>query len=443
MQVTETKVEGLRREYSVVVTAEALEAKTTEKLMTVREGFQMKGFRKGKAPLPLLKKMFGKSVLGEVVQETVEQTVAEHLKDSGHRPAQQPDIKVVNEQFDEGDDLTVEFNYECLPDVPEIDFSKIKLERKTVTVEDSSVDEALEKLAEGSVSYEARGKTAKAKDADQIVVDFVGAIGGEPFEGGTAEDYPLVLGSNSFIPGFEEQLVGAKTGDKRAVNVTFPENYGAANLAGKDAIFDCTIKEVRAPKSAAIDDELATRYGAENLDQLKDQIRERLGAEFADAARALIKRRLLDALDGMVKFELPVTLVGAEANSIAHQLWHEDNPEHQGHDHPEIEPTDEHKGLAERRVRLGLLLAEIGAKAKIEISDQEMGQAIMTQARQYPGKEREFFDFVKQNRQALEQLRAPIFEDKVVDLILSQAEVKDKAVSKAAFEKELEALDAD
>jgi trigger factor len=443
MLVTETKVEGLRREYSVVVTAEALEAKTTEKLMTVREGFQMKGFRKGKAPLPLLKKMFGKSVLGEVVQETVEQTVAEHLKDSGHRPAQQPDIKVVNEQFDEGDDLTVEFNYECLPDVPEVDFSKIKLERKTVTVEESSVDEALAKLAEGSVSYEARGKTAKAKDADQIVVDFVGAIDGEPFEGGTAEDYPLVLGSNSFIPGFEEQLVGAKTGDERAVKVTFPENYGAPNLAGKDAVFSCTVKEVRAPKPAAIDDELATRYGAENLDQLKGQIRERLGAEFVDAGRALIKRRLLDALDEMVSFELPMTLVEAEANSIAHQLWHEDNPEHQGHDHPEIEPTDEHKGLAERRVRLGLLLAEIGAKAKIEISDQEMGQAIMTQARQYPGKEREFFDFVKQNRQALEQLRAPIFEDKVVDLILSQAEVKDKAVSKAAFEKELEALDAD
>jgi trigger factor len=442
MLVTETKVEGLRREYSVVVAAEALEAKTTEKLMTVREGFQMKGFRKGKAPLPLLKKMFGKSVLGEVVQETVEQTVAEHLKDSGHRPAQQPDIKVVNEQFDEGDDLTVEFNYECLPDVPEVDFSKIKLERKTVTVEESLVDEALSKLAEGSVSYEARGKTAKTKDADQIVVDFVGAIDGEPFEGGTAEDYPLVLGSNSFVPGFEEQLVGAKTGDERAVKVTFPENYGAPNLAGKDAVFSCTVKEVRAPKPAAIDDELATRYGAENLEQLKDQIRERLGAEFVDAGRALIKRRLLDALDEMVSFELPMTLVEAEANSIAHQLWHEDNPEHQGHDHPEIEPTDEHKGLAERRVRLGLLLAEIGAKAKIEISDQEMGQAIMTQARQYPGKEREFFDFVKQNRQALEQLRAPIFEDKVVDLILSQAEVKDKAVSKAAFEKELEALDA-
>jgi len=443
MQVTQTKAEGLRREYSVVVTAAALEAKTTEKLETVREGFQMKGFRKGKAPLPLLKKMFGKSVLGEVVQETVEATVASHLEESGDRPAQQPDIKIVNEAFDEGDDLTVEFHYECLPDVPELDFSAVKLERKLVTVEDSSVDEALAKLAESSTDYKARGKTAKAKDADQIVIDFVGRIDGEPFDGGTAEDYPLVLGSNSFIPGFEEQLVGAKTGDEREVKVAFPAEYGAPHLAGKDAVFECTVKEVRAPKPADLNDELAVRYGAENLDQLKEQIRERIGAEFTDAGRALIKRRLLDALDGMVSFELPPSLVAAEAKSIAHQLWHEENPDHQGHDHPEIDATDEHTGLAERRVRLGLLLAEIGAKAEIEISEQEMGQAIMKQAQQYPGQEREFFDFVKQNRQALEQLRAPIFEDKVVDLILSKAQITELAVKKAAFEKELEALDAE
>ena len=443
MQVTETKAEGLRREYSVVVTAAALEAKTTEKLETVREGFQMKGFRKGKAPLPLLKKMFGKSVLGEVVQETVEQTVAEHLRESGHRPAQQPDIKIVNEDFNEGDDLQVEFQYECLPDVPELDYSTLKLERKGVTVEDGSVDEALAKLAETSTDYKARAKTAKAKEGDQIVVDFTGTIDGEPFDGGTAEDYPLVLGSNSFIPGFEEQLVGATTGEEREVKVTFPDNYGAPNLAGKDAVFECVVKEIRAPKPATIDDELATRYGAENLDQLKQQIRERIGAEFADAGRALIKRRLLDVLDGMVSFELPPSLVEAESKSIAHQLWHEENPDHEGHDHPEVEPTEEHNSLAERRVRLGLLLAEIGAKAEVEITDQEMGQAIMTQARQHAGQEREFFDFVKQNRQALEQLRAPIFEDKVVDLILSKAEITELAVSKADFEKELEALDAE
>ena len=443
MQVTETKAEGLRREYSVVVSAAALEAKTTEKLETVRKGFQMKGFRKGKAPLPLLKKMFGKSVLGEVVQETVEATVAEHLKESGHRPAQQPDIKIVNEDFNEGDDLKVEFVYECLPEVPELDFSTIKLERKVVSVEEGSIDEALAKLAETSTDYKARAKTAKAKEGDQIVVDFTGTIDGQPFDGGTAEDYPLVLGSNSFIPGFEEQLTGAVTGEEREVKVVFPDNYGAPQLAGKDAVFACTVKEVRAPEPAAIDDELAVRYGAEDLDQLKSQIRERIGAEFADAGRALIKRRLLDALDGMVDFELPPSLVAVESKSIAHQLWHEENPDHEGHDHPEVEPTGEHNSLAERRVRLGLLLADIGAKAEVEISDQEMGQAIMTQARQHPGQEREFFDFVKQNRPALEQLRAPIFEDKVVDLILAKAEVTELAVSKADFEKELEALDAE
>jgi len=443
MQVTETKAEGLRREYSVVVPASALEEKTTEKLMTVRAGFQMKGFRKGKAPLPLLKKMFGKSVLGEVVQETVEKTVADHIESAGHRPAQRPNIKIVNEKFEEGDDLNVEFHYECLPDVPEVDFAAIKLERRVVTVEDAAIDEALGKLAESATEYQARGKIAMAKEQDQVVIDFTGKIDGEPFEGGTAEDYPLVLGSNAFIPGFEEQLIGAKTGEACEVKVTFPADYGASNLAGKDAVFDVTVKEVREPKPAAIDDALATRYGSENLDGLKEQIRERIVNEYGEHARALLKRRLLDALDGMVGFELPPSLVEAESKSIAHQLWHEENPDHHGHDHPEVEPDDEHKKLAERRVKLGLLLAEVGAKSGIEVTEQEMAQAVMAQARNYPGQERQFFDFVKQNRQMLEQIRAPIFEDKVVDLILGKAKVTELAVSKADFEKELEALDAE
>jgi len=441
MQVTETKSEGLKREYSVVVPAASLEEKTTEKLQTVRRDFQMKGFRKGKAPLPLLRKMFGKSVLGEVVQETAEQAVAGHLEESGHRPAQQPNIKIVNESFDKGDDLIVEFDYECLPEVPELDFSAIALERKVVSVDDAAVDEALGKLAESSTDYKARGKTAKANDADQIIIDFVGKIDGEAFDGGTAEDYLLVLGSNLFIPGFEEQLIGAKTGEEREVKVTFPEGYGAAHLAGKDAVFDCTVKEVRAPKPAEINDGLAERYGAENLDQLKEQIRERIGAEFAEAGRALIKRRLLDALDEMVSFDLPPSLVETEAKSIAHQLWREEHSDEHVHDHPEIEATEEHTELAERRVRLGLLLAEIGAKEQVEITDQKMGQAIMAHARNYPGQERQFFEFFKQNRQALEQIRAPLYEDKVVDLILGRAQVSELAVSKSDFEEELKALD--
>lgn len=441
MQVTETKAEGLRREYQVVVPADKLEAKTTEKLKTVRQDFQMKGFRKGKAPLPLLRKMFGKSLLGEVVQETVEETVSEHLRESGHRPARQPEIKIVNETFDEGQDLKVEFAYECLPEVPEIDFAAISLERKVVSVDDQAVEEALGRLAASSTVYEARAEGAEAQDHDQVVMDFTGRIDGEPFEGGTAENYPLVLGSKSFIPGFEDQLLGARAGDQRRVTVRFPEQYGAKHLAGREAVFDVTIKEVRAPKSAAIDEDLATRYGAKNLDELRAQIRERIAAEYRDSTRALLKRRLLDKLDAMVSFELPPSLVEAEAKAIAHHLWHEENPDYHGHDHPQIEPTAEHVRLAERRVKLGLLLAEVGQKQKIEITDQEMGQAIMAHARNYPGQERRFFDFVRQNRQALEQIRAPIYEDKVVDYILAQAQVTDVPVTKDAFEKELEALD--
>lgn len=441
MQVTETRTDGLRREYQLVVPADKLEEKTTEKLKTVRQDFQMKGFRKGKAPLPLLRKMFGKSLLGEVVQETVEETVTEHLNETGHRPAQQPEIKIVNEEFDEGQDLKVEIAYECLPEVPEVDFTQLRLERKVVTVDDAAVEEALGRLAESSTVYEAREEGAEAQDHDQVVLDFTGRIDGEPFEGGAAEDYPLVLGSKSFIPGFEEQLLGARAGEERQVTVQFPEEYGAQHLAGKEAVFDVTVKEVRAPKSAEIDEDLATRYGAEDLDDLRAQIRERIAAEYNDSARALLKRRLLDRLDEMVSFELPPSLVEAEAKAIAHQLWHEDNPDHQGHDHPEIEPTDEHRRLAERRVKLGLLLAEIGQKQKIEISDQEMGQAIMAHARNYPGQERQFFEFVRQNRQMLEQIRAPIFEDKVVDHILGQAQVTEVPVSKEELEQELEALD--
>ena len=441
MQVTETKSEGLKREYALVVTAADLEAKTTEKLEGLRKDFHMKGFRKGKAPLTLIKKQFGKSVLGEVVQETVEGSVAQHLEDQGHRPARQPDVKITNESFDEGDDLNVEVTYECLPDVPELDFASVKLERKTVAVDDSAVDEALGRLAESAVDYEARGKTAKAKDKDQIVIDFLGKVDGEPFEGGEAEDYPLVLGSNSFIPGFEDQLVGCKTGEEKNVEVNFPEEYGAENLAGKAAVFEVTVKEVRAPKAAEINDALAERFGAENLDQLKEQITTQIEQEFGGASRSLMKRRLLDALDDLVSFELPESLVDAEANSIAHQLWHEENPDVQGHDHPEIETTDEHKKLAERRVRLGLLLAEIGQREKVEISEGDLGQAIMAQARQFPGQEREFFEFVRNNREALEQIRAPLFEDKVVDAIIEKADVTETAVSKADLEAEIEALD--
>ncbi|MCO4817334.1 MAG: trigger factor, partial [Planktomarina temperata] len=318
---------------------------------------------------------------------------------------------------------------------------KIKLDKMIAKADEASVDEALANLAETAQDFADRKKGTKSKDGDQVTIDFLGKVDGEAFEGGAAEDYPLVLGSNSFIPGFEAQLVGVKVGEEVEVNVTFPAEYGAENLAGKDAVFECKIKAVKAPKAAEINDELATKFGAEDLAALKGQISERLEAEYAGAARAVQKRHLLDALDKMVKFELPPSLVEAEAGQIAHQLWHDENPDVQGHDHPEIEPTDEHNTLAERRVRLGLLLAELGQKAEIQVTDAEMTQAMMNQARQYPGQEREFFEFVQKNPQMQQQMRAPLFEDKVVDYVFELATVTDKEVSKDQLQKAVEAMD--
>ena len=441
MQVTETQNEGLKRSYAITVTAAELEAKVNEKLIEAQPEVEMKGFRKGKVPMALLKKQFGQRVMGEAMQESIDGAMSEHFEASGDRPAMQPEVKMTNEEWKEGDDVEVAMSYEALPEIPEVDFSAIKLEKMTVKADDAAVDEALGNLAETTQDFKERKKGSKAKDGDQVVLDFLGKVDGEAFDGGAAEDYPLVLGSNSFIPGFEEQLVGVKAGSEIAVTVTFPENYQAENLAGKEAIFDCTIKEVKEPVAAEINDELATKFGAEDLAGLKAQISERLEAEYAGAARAVMKRSLLDALDEVVSFDLPPSLVEAEAGQIAHQLWHEENPDVEGHDHPEIEPTEEHNKLAERRVRLGLLLAEIGQKAEVEVTDAEMTQAIMNQARQYPGQERQFFEFVQQNQQMQQQMRAPIFEDKVVDHVVEKAAVKEKAISKEDLQKAVEALE--
>ena len=441
MQVTETLNEGLKRGYNIVVTADELAAKVDEKLVEARPEIEMKGFRKGKVPMALLKKQYGQRLMGEAMQESIDGAMSKHFEDSGDRPAMQPAVKMINDDWKEGDDIHVEMSYEALPTIPEVDLKKIKLEKMIAKADEASVDEALANLAETAQDFADRKKGTKAKDGDQVTIDFLGKVDGEAFDGGAAEDYPLVLGSNSFIPGFEAQLVGVKLGEEVEVNVTFPAEYGAENLAGKDAVFDCKIKAVKAPKAAEINDELATKFGAEDLAALKGQITERLEAEYAGAARAVQKRHLLDALDKMVKFELPPSLVEAEAGQIAHQLWHDENPDVQGHDHPEIEPTDEHNTLAERRVRLGLLLAELGQKAEIQVTDAEMTQAMMNQARQYPGQEREFFEFVQQNPQMQQQMRAPLFEDKVVDYVFELATVTDKDVSKDELQKAVEAMD--
>ncbi len=441
MQVTETLNDGLKRGYAITVTAAELDEKVNEKLTEAQPEVEMKGFRKGKVPMALMKKQFGPKVLGDALQEAIDGAMSKHFEDSGDRPAMQPEVKMTNEDWKEGDDVEVTMSYEALPDVPELDLSKVKLERLVVKADAAAVDEALKNLAESAPNFEDRKKGSKAKDGDQVEMDFLGKVDGVAFDGGAGEDYPLVLGSNSFIPGFEAQLVGAKAGDKVEVKVTFPTEYNAENLAGKDAVFECTVKAVKEAKPAEINDEMAVKFGAEDLAKLKADIGERLEAEYTGASRQVMKRKLMDELDGLVKFELPPSLVEAEAGQIAHQLWHEENPDVEGHDHDPVEPTDEHKKLGERRVRLGLLLAEIGRKQEIEVSDAEMTQAVMNQARKYPGQEKQFFEFVQQNPQMRQQIQAPLFEDKVVDHVFEQATVKEKTVKKAALEKAVEALE--
>jgi trigger factor len=441
MQVTETLNEGLKRAYSITVTAAELDATVNTKLVEAQPEVEMKGFRKGKVPMAMLKKQFGDRLMGEAMQESIDGAMNKHFEETGDRPAMQPDVKMTNEDWKAGDDVNVDMTYEKLPDIPEVDLSTIKLEKMIVKADEASIDEALANLAETAQDFKTRKAGSKAKEGDQVVMAFVGKVDGEAFDGGSAEDYPLVLGSNSFIPGFEEQLVGVKAGEEKAVTVSFPADYQAEHLAGKEAIFDCTIVEVKEPVAAEINDEMAKKFGAEDLAALKTQIGERLEAEYGGASRAIMKRGLLDAMDTLVSFDLPPSLLDAEAGQIAHQLWHEDNPEVEGHDHPEIETTDEHKTLADRRVRLGLLLADLGQKAAVEVTDAEMTQAIMNQARQYPGQEREFFEFVQKNQQMQQQLRAPLFEDKVVDHVFAQATVTEKEVSKDELQKAVEALE--
>ena len=439
MQVTESVNEGLKRGYQITIPAADLDAKVDEKLREAQPDIEMKGFRKGKVPLPLLKKQFGQRLLGEAMQEAVDGAISKQLEETGDRPALQPRVEMVGEDWKAGDDVVVSMEYEALPEIAEPDLSGITLEKLVVKADDAAVEEALEGLAEQAKSF--ADKDGAAEEGDQVVLDFVGKVDGEAFEGGAAEDFPLEIGSGQFIPGFEEKLVGVTAGEEKNVEVTFPEEYGAEHLAGKPAVFECTIKAVKAPAKAALDDELAQKFGTESLDALKGQIRERLEAEYANAARQVMKRALLDKLDAQVSFELPPTLVDAEAKQIAHQLWHEEHPEVQGHDHPEIEPTDEHRTLAERRVKLGLLLAELGRMKEVEVTDAEMTQAMMNQARQYPGQERQFFEFVQQNPQAQQQIRAPLFEDKVVDYIFEVAEITEVEADRDRLKEAVDKLD--
>jgi trigger factor len=439
MQITETLNEGLKRAYQITITGDDLETRVSEKLEEARPEIEMKGFRKGKVPMALLKKQFGPRLMGEAMQEAVDGAMQGHLDETGDRPAMQPEVKMVNEDWKEGDDVVVSMSYEKLPEIPDVDYKSIKLERLTVAPADADIDEALGNLAENVQNFDT--KKGKAADGDQVVIDFKGLLDGEPFDGGAAEDYPLVLGSNSFIPGFEEQLIGAKKGEEKKLDVTFPEEYGAEHLAGKAVVFEVTVKEVKKPVPAEIDDEMAKKYGAEDLAALKGQITERLQAEYrrrrargdeaqasGPAGREGELRAAARAGRGRGRADRPPALARGK-------------PEVEGHDHPEIEPTDEHVKLAERRVKLGLLLAELGQKNDIQVSDAEMSQAIMAQARQYPGQERAFFEFVQKNAGAQQQIRAPLFEDKVVDFVFEMSEITEKEVSKDDLKAAVDALE--
>ena len=441
MQLKETINDGLKRGYELRILASDLDAKIIKKIEESRADFQMKGFRKGQAPVALIKKLHGKALLGEAMQESLDLVMKDHFEKSGDKPAMQPDVQMVNKDWKEGEDIDLTMTYEALPKIPKTDFSKIKLEKLLVEPDKKVVTETLNNLASSSGNYREKKKGLKAENADQLVIDFVGKVDGEKFEGGSAEDYPLVLGSNSFIPGFEEQLIGVKKAQKLDVKVTFPEKYTNKALAAKNAVFSVTVKSINEAVPATVNDELAQKLGAKDLSELKVQIKNRLESEYNMASRTVLKRQLMDKLDKIVKFKLPNTLVDNEAKGIAQQLWHEENPEAKKNDENEILPTKEHRAIAERRVKLGLFFAELGNENKISVTDSELQNAIMERARQYPGQEKAFFDFIKKSPETQEQIRAPIFEDKVVDFIVELAAVKEKSVSKEALKKAVESLE--
>jgi len=437
MQVTETVSDGLKRELKVTVARPEIEEKVDARLQEMKQRANIKGFRPGKVPVEHLRRLYGRSITTEVLQQTISETSQQALAEREERPAQQPQINLPEdsegvENVISGDaDLEYTMSFEVIPDMELADLSKLKLEKEVAEVDEEDIEKSVRQLLESSATYEP--KDGPAEDGDQVKVDFVGKIDGEPFEGGAAEDIAVVIGKNQFIPGFEEGLVGAKAGEERVVEVTFPQEYGAEHLAGKEAQFDVTVKEVGAPQLPEADDEFAKTMGFESMDKLREAIRDKLSKELEQASRTKVKRQLLDALEEAHDFELPASLVEQEFN----ELWQQTTQqmERSGKTFEDMETTEEaererNQKLAERRVRLGLVLAEIGQRNNIEVSDEEMKRAMMDHARQYPGQEKQVIEFFQQNPNSLMELRGPIFEDKVVDYALAMAEVTEKTVSK-------------
>jgi trigger factor len=442
MEVTQTKAEGLSRTFAVKVPASELQAKLDERIEEIRPQMKLKGFRPGKVPASHVRKLYGQDLMGELINKLVTETNQKALEDNELRPAGQPDVQIDGdmEAVVKGQaDLSYNMNVDVMPEFEPADVTKLTITRPVADVAQEQIDEALGRIAEQNTQYEARAKTAKAKDGDAVVMDFVGKIDGEAFEGGSAEQQTLVIGSGQFIPGFEDQLVGVKAGDEKDVTVTFPEEYGAADLAGKEAVFEVKVHEVRAPKTAEIDDEFAKGLGLESLEQLTGLVKDQLKAEHDGASRAKAKRNLLDQLDEAHSFDLPPNMVEQEFNQIWQQLQSEmdaGRTAEEDKDKSEDELKGEYRKIAERRVRLGLVLAEIGRVADVRISEQEVNQALIREARQYPGQETQVVEFFRNNPGAMAQLRAPIYEDKVVDHILEVAEITEETVSREDLFKE-------
>ncbi len=449
MQVVETLSEGLKRTYKVVLPMDDLAKRLDDQLNEMKGKAQIKGFRPGKVPVSHLKKMYGKSVMADVLQSAVNEVNQKIISENGLKLAGEPKIDIdggqdgVEKAIAVEGDLAFTVNLEVLPKFESGEFSDISLERKIVEVSGEEVDEAIQRMADQSRPYTA--KDGAATKGDKLKIDFAGKIEDVPFEGGTGTDMDVVLGSNSFIPGFEEQLEGVKAGESRVLTVKFPENYQAPHLAGKDASFDVTVKTVEAPGELVIDDEVAKKFGLDALDKLKDAVRADVGRQYVTASREKLKRELFDKLNEKYTFELPEILVTQEFNNIWQQV--EGERKQSGKSFEDEGTTEEaartdYMKIAERRVRLGLVLAQVGEDAKVEVTEDELTQAIVARARQYPGQEKAIWDFFRNNPQQVASIRAPIFEEKVVDVILGKAKVEDKTVSKEELLKADEADEA-
>jgi trigger factor len=430
MEITQKAVEGLKHEFTVTLSASDIDEKVDRRLNELAGQVRLPGFRPGKVPFSLLKKRFGDSVLGEVLERAVNDSSQQAIEERGLKPALQPKIELKN--FEKGKDLEYTMAIEVLPEIEPMDFSGLTLERLTTTVAEDEVEKTLERIAKDYRKTEPAPADHAAATGDVVVIDYKGSIEGEEFPGGSGEGHYLELGSNQFIPGFEEQLEGLKAGEPKRVEVTFPEDYPAKTVAGKAASFEVTVKEVRLPAASEIDEELAKNLGFENLDALRKSVREQIEKQYADVAKNRLKRALLDVLAEHHKFEVPVGMVDLEFDQIWRQIEETKkqdqlDPEDAGKSEDELK--SDYRAIAERRVRLGLLLSEVGRRHNISVPTEELNRAMIDEARRHPGQERQVLDFFKNTPGALAQLRAPLFESKVVDFILELAKPTDKPVS--------------